>query len=1016
MRHGLRLACALLLHVLVPAYVYFEAPFAAERYVLSPVLLNASEEVHLVLHRIEPSSEPSCDDEASDFGVQTTDRLVGVDNATMSTLSFDAIADTPPNSTFIVPLLTELDEPEIEDAVRLEGFLQLHVMAPTTLRVRRRSGFLDALPAAACLAPNTSMCVMHAAFDRTTRQMVLRLAFFQSSNNDTPVSLERGDAFLAVDGVEISLAPLDEIVEGVMQPGAPPLAVPLVDTRDGHANVLSGFLRLTRLEPRNLLFEPTLTRRRDALLRLIATDHAVAAYKDVPVTYRRFVTTDSIGASLATGFESDDLSTSEAPRPSMLRIIETEDADDDDEGERNATTPAVAAPIPIPTPAPVPPPPVVLVQPVPSPPPPPPPSTDDSIYSVTFDVRTRLGISWNASVVDKSVVEDVDSFSPAAAVGLIKPKDHLVAINTVNVSRVGPIELKKPYLAATWPMTLTFSRYKEPPPAPAAVLNATVAPAPDTRFLLLPHANISAARQNGCGFYYVVEFNVVGNPPQPIGIGWDMDLGNQSVVKLIVTNSSAERVKVLSLGDHVVDINGINVSTLPPRRMAQTFETVRNPRRLVLYAPPCAIATPNVVVANSGQVVVDPVHAFWAAVPLSTLAGHRKDGHIVRYAVRIAALCAIGIEWDRDAQVGAIVQHVQPLSLLANRTDVTILPLETLVGIDVLNVTTLPLADIKVLFETGPFPKQLVFETSPHSNVTIAAPVRMRHTLTFTNDVMLRNWSLPLVVADWSAAHAIAESVVVVVASPSTACSALQTSTPGTLVLAFRGVCAFTEKAKRVVDASRRGLLLINDHKSGPLAFPTTNTAIAPTTIPVAMMAKDDGELLYALLQSRPTAGTALWVQEPAASPLQPWPASEPSPTTMRVLVGSHERVMKVNNTGPHRFVNATTAPLQLVHSYPLQTACHRDDLSVRGRGAVVVVKRGKCNIIHKAMTVQKMGAKGILVVNHDEDHPIYLEPPREIHIWILVINATDGQWLEDAFRASHDMNPVPVFLRLQHE
>ncbi|KDO19844.1 hypothetical protein SPRG_14944 [Saprolegnia parasitica CBS 223.65] len=1008
MGHGLRLICALLLHVLLDAYVYFEAPFAAERYVLSPVLLDESE-VHLVLHRIEPGTETG-DDDANDFRVQTTDRLVGVDNATMSTLSFEAIADTPPNSTFIVPLLTELDEPEVEDAVRLEGFLQLHVMAPTTLSVRLRSGALGAVPAAACLAPNTSTCAMHASFDRAQRRMVLRLAFFQSKD----ASLERGDTFLAVDGVEISLAPLDEIVEGVMKPGASPVAVPLVDTRDGHSNVLSGFLRLTRLEPRTLLFEPTLTRRRDALVRLIAADNAVAAYNGMPVThaaYRRFVTTDPIGAARVMGLESDGMPSSEMPRPSKLRAIETQEgAGGDDEEHRNAPTPSVTAPTPAPTPVPLPP--VVPMESVP----PPPPSPDDSIYSVTFAVETRLGIMWNASVTDKTLVEDVISHSPAAAVGLIKPKDHLLSINAHNVSRVGPEELMTPFKAAGWPKTLTFLRYKEPPRAPAPVVNTTVAPAPDTRFPLLAHVNISAARQNGCDFYYVVEFNVVGNPPQPIGIGWDMDVGNQSVVKLIVTNSSAERVKVLGLGDHLVDINGINVSMLPPRRMAQTFESVRNPRRLVLYAPPCAIATTTVVVAPSGQVVLDPVHVFWATVPLSTVASHRQDGHVVRYAVRIAALCAIGIEWDRDAPFGAIVQHVQPQSLLANRTDVTILPLETLVGIDVLNVTTLPLADIKVLFETSPFPKQLIFETSPPSNVTTAAPLRMRHTLTFTDDAMLMNWSLPLVVAEWSASHRIQENVVVVIASPSTACSALQTTTPGTLVLAFRGVCAFTEKAKRVAAASRTGLLLINDQTKGPLAFPrTTTTTVEPTSIPVAMMAKNDGELLYALLQARPTAGAAVWVQEPAASPLGPWPASEPSPTTMRVSVGSHERVMTVNHTGPHPFVNATVAPLQLVHAYPLQTACHRDDLNVRGRGAVVVVKRGKCNIIHKAMTVQKMGAKGILVVNDDEDHPIYLEPPREIHIWILVINATDGHWLEDAFRASHDTTPVPVFLRLQH-
>mmetsp|Transcript_8803 Transcript_8803/g.11506 ORF Transcript_8803/g.11506 Transcript_8803/m.11506 type:complete len:497 (+) Transcript_8803:91-1581(+) len=273
----------------------------------------------------------------------------------------------------------------------------------------------------------------------------------------------------------------------------------------------------------------------------------------------------------------------------------------------------------------------------------------------------------------------------------------------------------------------------------------------------------------------------------------------------------------------------------------------------------------------------------------------------------------------------------------------------------------------------------------------------------------------------------------IMIANPIDACNALDGDYAGAIVMARRGVCTFSAKARIAARAKVAALILVNneegnDHLAGPDAH--------DVGISVSMVAMVDGELVLGALEKRsaesgPLTGAMIPIHcaertEALAGALG---SDLCAPTTAndRAFAKSPMEGGRFSLSGAsasHEFMIATFGVVvdrglkyDLVLSDP-QNGCERlvgggdltfeefmdvknnnataDQMAAAAnsqyKGKVVVVRRGGCSFIDKAKTLQAAGAAMIVVVNSETSLSRFGVEPRwkGLVIDIPVVMVTD--------------------------
>jgi hypothetical protein len=325
-------------------------------------------------------------------------------------------------------------------------------------------------------------------------------------------------------------------------------------------------------------------------------------------------------------------------------------------------------------------------------------------YDAVFETETRLGINWNLNEQRKTIVDSVEAHSPAAQLNLILPFDHLVLINGLNVSQLGPYDVVPHYRAASWPRTLTFVvPPKDTIPEPKTVstvpsdastttnrTNASTAvdgassSGPGLHpYTVTPLREIPSVRRHGHrAFWYELVFHTTNTP---LGLYWDLHNTSATIVHTIEPESAAAAFHVIMPGDQLVAINHVNVSTKGPRETLTVFRASKSPRTLVFYCREHARqpqeqqdgtrlrpSTTETTVSSSSEETLDSEalarQRVWGLVPLDHVT-------VCRTFQNASATCAfemvlkhrgpIGIIWDRSSSRATIVKHVEPHSVAA---------------------------------------------------------------------------------------------------------------------------------------------------------------------------------------------------------------------------------------------------------------------------------------------------------------------------------------------------------------
>ncbi|KAH9106550.1 hypothetical protein LEN26_014541 [Aphanomyces euteiches] len=640
-------------------------------------------------------------------------------------------------------------------------------------------------------------------------------------------------------------------------------------------------------------------------------------------------------------------------------------------------------------------------------------------YDVVFKTKTRLGIDWNPNLSDQTVVESVDSHSPAAATGLIEPNDQLIAINGVNVTLLGPHDVLPIFMASTWPKTLRFwvAIVEVNPPPPPTITTPEIpkfnesVPPPLHSFPLASYSDIPRLRENGVAFWYEVVFPEMSNP---VGIYWDLATTERTIVHALEPESPAAKLQVIAPGDHLILINGIDVATLAPREALVHYKSAPAPRTLVLYCieKTIEIEAAQVVIAeettppqthNVSQTSQDQLDhesartQEWQLVSHDTVRESRLRGLRVNYEVIVPEPGPIGIIWNRNEKSATVVDKVESICRFS-----VVKPMDQLIAINEKNTSTIGPSKIASVYSQTGFPKRLIFRTGVDANPSNETEESFEYVLM----INFAPWSKPLV--------APTTEFTLVAADPPSGCMPIDAGNePHVMFVALRGVCPFTEKAQYVEHAGRGGLLLVNN-VAGPGVFPSKMPNVAKVDIPVAMLAKDEGDVLLGVLQHEQGAGTWMRVNNEEKinhlsrdelknvdGEMVLWHAI-PTPTITKFtyipgMLGHH-----VRQRHPYRMVLST----------PFRTACHRDDLQVRGKGSVVVVQQGSCSFAQKAKVVEQLGAQGMIVVGVD-DSPIQMDDGGEtnIRLWAVMLGRSDGERLDQILKASSD---APVYIRFE--
>ncbi|RLN54795.1 hypothetical protein BBJ29_007596 [Phytophthora kernoviae] len=77
-------------------------------------------------------------------------------------------------------------------------------------------------------------------------------------------------------------------------------------------------------------------------------------------------------------------------------------------------------------------------------------------YEVEFATRGPIGLNWDLNTRGKAVVSHLDQKLPAERINVIAPRDHLIALNGIDTSKMGPQEAVDVYLGSSLPRKLVF--------------------------------------------------------------------------------------------------------------------------------------------------------------------------------------------------------------------------------------------------------------------------------------------------------------------------------------------------------------------------------------------------------------------------------------------------------------------------------------------------------------------------------------------------------------------------------
>ncbi|RHZ39064.1 hypothetical protein DYB26_006041 [Aphanomyces astaci] len=976
---GLHVLAALCLLTFSTSNIYFEVPFSLHQYTMTAILVDSF--VHLRVHSVIDSTDRVCNTTNTSLNfcsinlepfhvVAPSDRLVAVDMHAISVKSFEDVADAAAGMSYVLPLFddpnSESNDQADNDVRVLSGFVRLTVVHPSVVTFepsqRRRSASVHSTHADSPYDnvvlddPDDSLrfhlpfsdlvargCRVEAVYVQGAEAVHLRVASIDgdSTHPSSVLDIAESDRLVAADTTPITLQQLDNLLDS--EPGTLAL-LPLVDTSEGQGNQLTGFILVELVRATTLVFEPMELSRVTALEQVLATNPShpyvhmrddvylhgnVNSPADMPPPTSKNCSSTTTNRSATSKDKNNIIQKPKVDLYQLPLVVDIAQDDDDKNLTSGSHVNGVAAPqggntrnsatnmYPI------------RIEDTPnaeasaettspsSTAPDQPSQQQHSVadqrklglafeFDVAFPTKTRLGINWDADIEDRTVIDSIEPHSPAAALDCLEPRDHLVAINGINVSTFGE------------------------------------------------------------AFWYEVTLPELQTP---VGIYWDLhNAMSSTVVHAIEPGSIAHRLQVIHQGDQLLLVNDANVTALGPRDALARFKATHPPRTLLLYCPPVdssstASSTTPLATSTEAQaptIVVpdltpeDPkVEARrlqWQLVPLSSVRSARQSGDVVQYEIQVTSPGPIGIVWDRLVRTKTEVKSVDVHCRFPN-----VVAGDHLVGINDKNVSAMGPQQVVVWYTQASFPKRLVFRTSSSAaadstthNVEATAEPHVTHLVVQAPSV-LKDWVLPLDMADWSTSMT-TTNVTLVPATPASSCFKL--SLPQmvlgdvVVVVAIRGGCSFTDKAHHVLRAQGDGLLLANN-VAGPGVYCSRLRGLT-------RMSRDEGDVLLAVLAYE--FASAMWQRLPKAKSTLLAPSqrhsdhSAPLSFLLWHVEGDTARTVSM------AYVAASfgtpvreSQPFQVVLSTPVQTACHRDDVTVRGKGSVVVVKHGTCSFTQKA-------------------------------------------------------------------
>ncbi|RHZ04401.1 hypothetical protein DYB37_008727 [Aphanomyces astaci] len=973
---GLHVLAALCLLTFSTSNIYFEVPFSLHQYTMTAILVDSF--VHLRVHSVIDSTDRVCNTANTSLNfcsinlepfhvVAPSDRLVAVDMHAISIKSFEEVADAAAGTSYVLPLFddpnSESNDQADDDVRVLSGFVRLTVVHPSVVSFepsqRRRSASIHSTHADSPYDnvvlddPDDSLrfhlpfsdlvargCRVEAVYVQGAEAVHLRVASIDgdSTHPSSVLDIAESDRLVAADTTPITLQQLDNLLDS--EPGTLAL-LPLVDTSEGQGNQLTGFILVELVRATTLVFEPMELSRVTALEQVLATNpsHPHVHMRDDVYLHANVNSPAAMPPPTSKNCSSTTTNTSATSKDKnniihkpkvdvyQLPLVVDIAQDDDDKNltsgshvngvaapqggnTRNSATnmypiriedtPNAAASAETTSPS--------------STAPDQPSQQQHSVadqrklglafeFDVAFPTKTRLGINWDADIEDRTVIDSIEPHSPAAALDCLEPRDHLVAINGINVSTFGE------------------------------------------------------------AFWYEVTLPELQTP---VGIYWDLhNAMSSTVVHAIEPGSIAHRLQVIHQGDQLLLVNDANVTALGPRDALARYKATHPPRTLLLYCPPVdsssttssttPLATsteaqaPTIVVPDltPEDPKVEARRLQWQLVPLSSVRSARQSGDVVQYEIQVTSPGPIGIVWDRLLRTKTEVKSVDVHCRFPN-----VMAGDHLVGINDKNVSTMGPQQVVVWYTQASFPKRLVFRTFSSAaathNVEATAEPHVTHLVVQAPSV-LKDWVLPLDMADWSTSMT-TTNVTLVPATPASSCFKL--SLPQmvlgdvVVVVAIRGGCSFTDKAHHVLHAQGDGLLLANN-VAGPGVYCSRLRGLT-------RMSRDEGDVLLAVLAYE--FASAMWQRLPKAKSTLLAPSqrhsdhSAPLSFLLWHVEGDTARTVSM------AYVAASfgtpvreSQPFQVVLSTPVQTACHRDDVTVRGKGSVVVVKHGTCSFTQKA-------------------------------------------------------------------
>ncbi|KAF0720767.1 Aste57867_46 [Aphanomyces stellatus] len=975
------------------------------------LIQDTSAAVHLRVASIEPHDSSH----QIGFQIATTDRLVSVDGAPITLRPLDAILDDEPGTTAVLPL--------VEPPRRLTGFIYVEILAPEDLvfepvdpaRIASLHESMAELPSSSALprifTQDPPIDSVEEDIPRPRQEGIPAAGMpsederKQGNATGKQLKTEFFDIPEAQKAHPTVLAPTDEAI-----PDGPPTEA--TDTWSS-----AGAMQLHQHTPNNSMATDGTTRHDSSLIEAIVNSGQPETQESTQETCET-INNEANGVDATPRGEASNAKVKETSH-GPIRV--------DDDGRPHAEAPNGSHS----------------------------PAEEKDVgdqrrrgvafeYDAIFPTKTRLGLNWDLETSTKTVVDSVEPHSPAAALGLFGPGDHLIGINGVNVSALGPHDVVPVYMASSWPKTLRFAVSAPVAALPvggAAVAAATI-PTPnkveDTAdestppvetysFPLTPHKDVAILRRAGTPIWYEVEFAAAASP---IGLYWDLQVHDRTIIHAIESGSPAAKTLVVLPGDHLLYVNRVDVSAMGPRETLQVYKSTTAPRKLVLHVPEREVDDEtttaddtNEPATNSSNNIDDKAPplsddeaarvAMWQLVSWGDVTAMRRRGETARFEIQVTSPGPIGIVWESKLTATTLVKAVEASSRFAT----VVRPTDQLVAVNDVNASAMGPQHVASVYSSAAFPKRLVFQTAQVTPAVVADAdddtTSYVYELVVTAPPFLQNWTLPLDVGAWSATMKTQDVALIAAEASSAACTALSVLATPSVVVATRGGCSFTDKARRVAEAQGIGLLLVNNI-AGPGVFPKNMPPVAKQDIPVAMVSRDEGDILATVLDYE-AAVTATWIRTPGDARVH-----SQRPSSRQSMLLWHAVDAETPETLSIAFLPAAfggqiraDSPYQVVFSTPIKTACHRDDVHVRGKGSVVAVQWGKCSFTQKAKTVQQLGAQGMLLINF-EDTPMEMTSEggdMDIRVWAISIGRSDGERLQKILDASVATNR-PLFLR----